>query len=55
MLTTAAVGEEVRRLDATVAVAYANSTDLDLASSGDHQGIGGPGVARGAPAGGASE
>jgi uncharacterized membrane protein len=50
----AAVAEEVRRLDATVAVAYANSTDLELASSGDHQGIGGPAVARDAPAAGVS-
>jgi uncharacterized membrane protein len=45
----AAVGEEVRRLDATVTASYAESIDVDLARSGDHQGIGGPAVAREAP------
>jgi uncharacterized membrane protein len=39
-----AVDEEVRRLDATVTAAYANSVDLDRARSRDHQGIGGPAV-----------
>jgi uncharacterized membrane protein len=48
----AAVDEELRRLDATVALAYGNSIDLDIASSRDHQGIGGPGVARAASGGG---
>jgi uncharacterized membrane protein len=45
----AAVGEEVRRLDATVTASYANSIDLDFAMSPDHQGIGGPAGAREAP------
>ena len=40
----AAVDEELRRLDATVAASHANSIDLDLARSPDHQGIGGPAV-----------
>jgi uncharacterized membrane protein len=48
----AAVEEEVRRLEATVTMVYANSIDLDIASSRDHQGIGGPGVALDAPRGG---
>jgi uncharacterized membrane protein len=47
----AAVEEEVRRLDATVAIAYGTGIDLDIASFPDHQGIGGPGIAR-APGGG---
>jgi uncharacterized membrane protein len=42
----AAVDEELRRLDATVAASYVDSIDLDLAMSPDHQGIGGPAVAR---------
>jgi uncharacterized membrane protein len=41
----AAVDEEVRRLDATVAASYANSIDLDCARSPDPQGIGGPAAA----------
>jgi uncharacterized membrane protein len=41
----AAVGEELRRLDATVRAGMAGSVDLDLALSPDHQGIGGPAVA----------
>jgi uncharacterized membrane protein len=42
----AAVDEEMRRLDASVAASHANSIDLDLAMSRDHQGIGGPEVRR---------
>lgn len=42
----AAVDEEMRRLDVSVAAAHANSIDLDLAMSRDHQGIGGPEVRR---------
>jgi uncharacterized membrane protein len=38
----AAVEEELRRLDATVADAWRNSADLDRASGVDRQGIGGP-------------
>ena len=45
----AAVDEEVRRLDATVAASYASSIDLDGARAPDHQGIGGPAAARGRP------
>jgi uncharacterized membrane protein len=41
-----AVDEELRRLDATVRATRAGGVDLDLASSSDHQGIGGPAVAR---------
>jgi uncharacterized membrane protein len=41
----AAVDEEMRRLDATVAASYANSIDLDCARSPDPQGIGGPAAA----------
>jgi uncharacterized membrane protein len=48
----AAVHEEMRRLDAMVVTSHANSIDLDLASSRDHQGIGGPAVARETPGGG---
>ena len=47
----AAVDDELRRLDATVAASYADSVDLDLASAPDHQGIGGPAVARETPGG----
>jgi uncharacterized membrane protein len=43
----AAVEEELRRLDETVASAFAGSVDLDRASASDAQGIGGP-VAAGA-------
>jgi uncharacterized membrane protein len=42
----AAVAEELRRLDATVAASYATSVDLDRATSPDPQGIGGPALAR---------
>jgi uncharacterized membrane protein len=45
----AAVLEELRRLEATVTASYASGVDLDVASAGDHQGIGGPGVAPGTP------
>ncbi len=45
----AAVDDELRRLEATVAAAYADSVDLALASASDHQGIGGPAVARETP------
>jgi uncharacterized membrane protein len=45
----AAVDEEVRRLDATVSAAHADSIDLDMARSRDHQGMGGPTVAHEAP------
>jgi uncharacterized membrane protein len=38
----AAVEEELRRLDATVARSFADSADLDRASIADRQGIGGP-------------
>jgi uncharacterized membrane protein len=38
----AAVDDELRRLDATVAASYAGSVDLDWARSADPQGIGGP-------------
>jgi uncharacterized membrane protein len=38
----AAVDDELRRLDATVAASYGNSIDLDGARAADHQGIGGP-------------
>ena len=38
----AAVEEELRRLDATVADTWRNSVDLDRASEADRQGIGGP-------------
>jgi hypothetical protein len=41
----AAVGEELRRLDATVRAGRADTVDLDLALSPDHQGIGGPALA----------
>jgi uncharacterized membrane protein len=41
----AAVGEELRRLDATVRAARADSIDLDLALAPDRQGIGGPATA----------
>jgi uncharacterized membrane protein len=42
----AAVEEEMRLLEAMVMASYANSIDLDRARSPDHQGIGGPTVAR---------
>jgi len=48
----AAVDEELRRLDATVTASHANSIDLDLAWSRDHQGIGGPALPHKAPGGG---
>ena len=38
----AAVEEELRRLDATVAEGWRDSVDLDRASEADGQGIGGP-------------
>ena len=38
----AALEEELRRLDATVADAWGDSVDLDRASAADGQGIGGP-------------
>ncbi|MFO7533552.1 MAG: DUF2254 family protein, partial [Candidatus Limnocylindrales bacterium] len=41
----AAVGDELRRLDATVAERYTDSVDLDRALRPDAQGIGGPSVA----------
>lgn len=40
----AAVDEELRHLDATVAASYPNTIDLATAMSPDHQGIGGPAV-----------
>ncbi len=43
----AAVDEEVRRLDTTVRATYASGIDLDEAMAPDHQGIGGPTMARG--------
>jgi uncharacterized membrane protein len=46
----AAVAEEMRRLDATIAAMYAGKVDLDQAMAPDHQGIGGPPVSREAPA-----
>jgi uncharacterized membrane protein len=39
-----AVLEELRRLDATIRTLRADSVDLDVALSPDHQGIGGPAV-----------
>jgi uncharacterized membrane protein len=39
-----AVDAEVQRLEATVAVSYADGIDLDRAIAPDHQGIGGPAV-----------
>jgi len=45
----AAVDDEMRRLDATVTAAHADSSDLALALSPDPQGIGGPAIAPGAP------
>ena len=39
----AAVEEELRRLDATVADTWRDSVDLDRARGADRQGIGGPG------------
>ena len=44
----AAVDDEMRRLDATVTAAHADSSELALALSPDRQGIGGPAVAPGA-------
>jgi uncharacterized membrane protein len=44
----AAVDDEMRRLDATVTAAHAESSDLALALSPDRQGIGGPAIAPGA-------
>jgi len=41
----AAVDDEMRRLDATVTAAHADSSDLALALSPDRQGIGGPAIA----------
>jgi len=41
----AAVDDEMRRLGATVTAAHADSIDLALALSPDHQGIGGPAIA----------
>jgi uncharacterized membrane protein len=43
----AAVADELRRLAATVVASHAGTVDFDLASIGDHQGIGGPATARG--------
>jgi uncharacterized membrane protein len=40
----AAVDEELRRLDATVAACWSDSADLDRAKVADRQGIGGPGA-----------
>jgi len=40
----AAVEEELRRLDATVAAHWSDSVDLDRAKVADRQGIGGPGA-----------
>jgi uncharacterized membrane protein len=45
----AAVADELRRLDATVDAAHGGTVDHDLASAGDHQGIGGPAHARSGP------
>ena len=42
----AAVEDELRRLDATVADAWGDSVDLDRASEADRQGIGGPAIGR---------
>jgi uncharacterized membrane protein len=42
----AALEEELRRLDATVADAWRDSVDLDRASRSDGQGLGGPRMAR---------
>ncbi len=42
----AAVDEELRRLDATIAIEFGDSIDLDLAQDRDAQGIGGPTRAR---------
>jgi uncharacterized membrane protein len=44
----AAVDEEIRRLEATVAAVYTSSVDLDRAGAPDPQGIGGPAIAPGA-------
>ena len=44
----AAVEEELARLQATVARTFADSVDLDRASTADPQGIGGRGRARNA-------
>jgi hypothetical protein len=41
-----AVDVQLQRLDATVRATYANETDLTGALSPDHQGLGGPTVAR---------
>jgi hypothetical protein len=38
----AAVDEELRRLDATIAKQFADGIDMDLARDQDAQGIGGP-------------
>ena len=38
----AALEDELRRLDATVAGAWSDSVDLDRASGADSQGLGGP-------------
>jgi uncharacterized membrane protein len=38
-----AVDAEIKKLNATVAVGFAGSVDLDQAQAGDRQGIGGPG------------
>jgi hypothetical protein len=40
------VAEELRRLDTTVETTYAGSIDHDHAREPDHQGVGGPSVAR---------
>ena len=45
----AAVADELRRLDATVTASHGGTVDHDLASAGDHQGIGGPAHARSGP------
>jgi uncharacterized membrane protein len=50
----AAVDDQLRRLDATVAAGYADSIDIDLALASDHQGIGGPAAGSGAAGRGAS-
>jgi uncharacterized membrane protein len=42
----AAVDEELRRLDATLAARWGDSVDADRARIADDQGIGGPGLAR---------
>jgi uncharacterized membrane protein len=49
-----AVTEELRRLDAAVMAARADSIDLDRALSSDDQGIGGPAVPRETPRDGAA-